>query len=432
MKKVYYQLKMIQKSPLRVGNGDGKVTDSDLMVDGKGCPFIPGSSVAGVLRDLCASKIPSISEETKKELFGYIDGEKLSDSHMLVSDAVGPKQAIASDYIVTVRDGIRLDEWGITVNGNKYDFQVAETNQPYYSVVEWTGDDDSYQKEVLNGLDILVKSIVADGISFGARTTRGYGRMSVTARKKVFEFPRGLDEWLEFDPLNENSFEDGNDVEGESAEDTVMTICADLVMKGSFSVRVNTARAEVLADGSIPDSIPLSNSAGKTVIPGHSWAGVFRHHMLALLRQAGLNQDGTDRTAKLNRLFGMEEKEGNHLRSSIRFAETEISGGSPYSIMRNAVERFTQAPRNTALFTDRFWQGGSGNLEIRIDLGRFDKLQTQLLAISLIDLDLGLLTFGGASGMGHGRCEISKITVDGKDITDQLKRQNSHFLEEFL
>ena len=69
MKKVYYQLKMIQKSPLRVGNGDAEVTDSDLMLDGRGFPFIPGSSIAGVLREqygkvLSASKKDGSSSNT--------------------------------------------------------------------------------------------------------------------------------------------------------------------------------------------------------------------------------------------------------------------------------------------------------------------------------------------------------------------------------
>ena len=147
MKKVYYQLKLYQKSPLRISSGDNETTDSDLMLDGRGCPFIPGSSVAGVLRDLCMNAVRSLSEAEVDQLFGYISGETLAESHVLVSDAVGPATASAADYKITIRDGIRLDEWGITVRGNKYDFQVAETELPYYSVLEWTGSDEEYQKE---------------------------------------------------------------------------------------------------------------------------------------------------------------------------------------------------------------------------------------------------------------------------------------------
>ena len=77
MKKVYYQLKMYQKSPLRVSSGDNEFTDSDLMLDGRGCPFIPGSSVAGVLRELCRTRIPSLSDKDIRTLFGYIEDGKI-------------------------------------------------------------------------------------------------------------------------------------------------------------------------------------------------------------------------------------------------------------------------------------------------------------------------------------------------------------------
>ena len=50
----------------------------------------------------------------------------------------------------------------------------------------------------------------------------------------------------------------------------------------------------------------------------------------------------------------------------------------------------------------------------------------------MLDLDLGILTFGGAVGTGHGRVEISNLTVDGVDVTDKLKERTIGFLEEVL
>ena len=430
MKKVYYQLEMYQKSPLRVGSGDGEITDSDLMLDGRGCPFIPGSSVAGVLRDLY-TKMHSSSWRTDT-LFGYVGGELLEDSHVAVSDAAGPETATSADYLITVRDGIRLDEWGIVISGSKYDFQTVETSLPYYCILEWTGDNGNWELEIEEGLDPLMKMISAEGIAFGARTTRGYGRMSVTVRKKTFTFPEDRESWLDFDPFRKDAFQDECCLQGEKPEKTAVRIHLDLRIKGSFSVKVNTARAEMLPDGSVPDSIPLSNAEGKPVIPGTSWAGVFRHHMLSVIKQAGLADQDESRSTELNRLFGMTEKEGDHIRSGIYFTETAIEGGAPYSLTRNAVDRFTQAPRNMALFTSRLWQGGKGELEIAVEKDRLDPIQAQILAITLIDLDLGLLTFGGAAGTGHGRCEIERILVNGEEVTERLRKQDCHFLEETL
>ena len=428
MKKVYYQLKLTQKSPLRIGNGESEESDSDLMIDGRGFPFIPGSSLAGVLREQYG-KMSSVSKNDVDSLFGYIDGEILENSHVIVSDAVVSPDAKEKDFIISIRDGIGIDEWGITITGNKYDFQVVETEKSYYAVLEWTGTEKSYQKEIENGLDPLVKMIVAQGLLLGARTTRGYGSMSVDVRRKKFDFPSEIQTWLMFDPFSADAFSDAESVQAGNENQKNIRIVAELVMKGSFTVRVNTARMEYMEDGSVPDSLPLKNSENKPVIPGTSWAGVFRHHMLALMRQSGLERTKGGKTEALNLLFGKAKKEGEHVRSRIRFNETEITGGKAYSMTRNAVERFTQSPRNTALYTTQLWQGGRGTLEIVVKASEITTLQKQLLATALIDLDLGLMTFGGESGVGRGRCEIEHLTVNGQDKTAELKSQNSHFLE---
>lgn len=429
MKKVYYQLKMNQKSPLRIGNGESEVTDSDLMTDGRGLPFIPGSSLAGVLREQYG-KMPSVSKKDTDSMFGYIDGKTLESSHVIVSDAVVSQDAEERDFTISIRDGIGIDEWGTTIPGNKYDFQVVETGKSYYAVLEWTGDDEEdYKKEIENGLDPLVKMIVAQGLFVGARTTRGYGSMKVEARKKVFDFPSQIKTWLDFDPFSAGAFSDAEAIQAGNGNQNDIRIFAELVMKGSFSVRVNTARMECLKDGSVPNSLPLKNREKKPVIPGTSWAGIFRHHMLALLRQSGLERENGEKAESLNLLFGKAKEEGEHIRSKIRFYETEITGGKEYSVTRNAVERFTQAPKNAALYTNQLWQGGRGTLEIVIDNSEITGLQKQLLAVALIDLDLGLMSFGGESGVGRGRCEIAQLIVNGQDKTAELKAQNSHFLE---
>ena len=90
MKKIYYKLSMYQKSPLRIGNGDSDNTDSDLMTDSRNLPFIPGSSLAGVLREqlvICFGT--EKGEEKAQKLFGNIKisseaGEKaeITESHL--------------------------------------------------------------------------------------------------------------------------------------------------------------------------------------------------------------------------------------------------------------------------------------------------------------------------------------------------------------
>lgn len=438
MKKVYYQLILLQKSPLRIGNGGNEVSDSDLMLDQREMPFIPGSSIAGVLREIYGKLIARISGVEEKELFGYIEGEKLYNSHVLVGDAVLPKNAKRDEIHTTVRNGIGIDEWGVAIQGHKYDFQVTETKIPYISLIEWSGDEAAYEKEVLKSLDPLMKHISAEGLLLGARTTRGFGSMEVTVRKKVYSFPQNLDLWLKDDLRKEGAFPDESTMQKEAFQNMTYQIRVKIKMMGSFSVRVYTARAEVLEDGSVPDSLPLKNADGKPVISGTTWAGVFRHHMQDVLHQAFRQDPKCVSVYKkvINRFFGMEETEGEHKRSPLRVSETEIIGGTAYSLTRNAVDRFTQAPRNTSLFTSQLWQGGEGELELFFSLDSFNdvhkKVLLQLLAITFIDLDLGILPFGGSTSTGQGRAEIETISVNGTDVKTRLKSQDCHFLEEWI
>ena len=430
LKKVYYQLKLSQISPLRIGNGENDISDNDLMCDSRGIPFIPGSSMAGVLRE----KYEKLGGKDTEKLFGIIKNDEATASHIIISDAICPQKICdsvksefrnvsVSDYKISIRDGVDIDKWGVAKDGHKYDFQVVETDVPYFCILEWSGDDEEYENEVIEGLDILVKDVVKHGIQLGARTTRGYGTMKVEARKHQFDFPNCIDEWLDFNPWSESDFSGEKvflDNEDKSEAGQFDRIEVQFKVIGSFSIRVNMERIE-----KAPDSVVMVNKDDKPVIPGTTWAGVFRHHMQEILSH--IMSDNNDERTALDCLFGRGR--ADNTLSRIRFGETVIEGGKTYVLTRNAVERFTQAPKNSALFTDEFWQGGVGTLEIMIDKGKMSKLQRQLLEVSLLDLDNGMLTFGGSTGTGHGRVEVMKLNVNGMDYTENLKSGSMGFLE---
>lgn len=73
-------------------------------------------------------------------------------------------------------------------------------------------------------------------------------------------------------------------------------------------------------------------------------------------------------------------------------------------------------------------QGGKGKLVIRCR-ERLTSLLGQLLAVSIIDLNLGLLTAGGSGSTGHGCVEILSLKVNHQDKTQALSRMDTTFLE---
>lgn len=418
MKKVYYQLKMKQNSPLRVGNGMNESTDSDLLMDGRGLPFISGSSIAGILRSM-------LPKEEAVRIFGNVEGDVISESHVLVSDAVLDADVKAEDIRISVRDGIEVDDWGSNVPGGKYDFQAAESDKEYTCILEWSGEE---EEEVISILEPLVRKLVGNGIYAGARTTRGYGALSVKAKKREFQFPEDMEAWLSFQAFAPDTFEGAKELQSEAAAGEDLNIDVRIRINGSFSVRVKTSDYMELEDGTVPDSVPLMSRNEKPVVPGTTWAGCFRHHMRSIIRELG-EIDRKKEMEELDLIFGKSKEAGQHQKSKLMFSETEIQGGKRHITTRNAVDRFTQAPKNTGLFTSAVWQGGTGAIHICVNENAMSKLQKKLLSIALIDLDLGLMSFGGEAGVGRGRAEIEKLTVNGSDRTQELKALSTDFLE---
>ncbi len=401
MKKTYYLMKLLQTAPMRISAGDGSVTDNDLKKDGRGFPMIPGSSLAGVLRAM-------LPPEEGDAFFGTLK----RDGHIIVSDAVlrSPKEI---DFEISVRDGVGLDDDGIAVDGRKFDFEVVECSAPYWAVLEVT-DGDEWMEKVLESIG------AAGGIRVGGRTTRGYGSLRAEIRKKAFLFPDGLKEWMGWNPFAEEAWERCEPcplAEKETGNQIVLK--AELKVEGSLTVRVFSAEK---ADGQEVHYTFMKarkNSRGEenAVIPGTSWAGLFRHHMKTLLREAGAEEG---RIADMERLFGVVG-EDEHLRSSILFAETEISGGRPVPQMRIAVDRFTMLPRDRALFSQLVSQGGKGELKIMMP-GDTAPWLIGLVEACLMDLNAGILHVGGEGSVGRGIVSVSRLYLNGREITDRLKK----------
>ncbi len=421
----YYHCKFLQEAPLSLSNGDGEMTDRDLMTDLQGRPFIPGSSLAGVLRDM-------LGEREGDLLFGSVTANARADSRVLVSDAVLPVHVGPQDVRISHRDGVGLTEFGTSKKTAKYDFQVVESRLPYTAVLELDCEENDEADVILRG---LMENVAANGISFGAKTTRGYGRMSAEVTCVTFDLrsERSLREWIAYDPLEgiPASASGTEIIRPQSAvvSENELHVTARLKFSGAFTVRVYSAKnvsAQERGNVNAPKSAPLKNMNDRPVIPGTSWAGVFRHHMLSMMDELGL---GEAEKAAVNEAFGVTD---GQTKSRVYFSETAVGGGTQKTVMRVAVERFTAAPKKQGLFSSAIWCGGEGVLDIRLrqyDRAR-DSLTASLLLQCVRDLHLGLIGVGGEGGVGRGTAEVTGFVVNGKDLSPLLTdKQTSLDLE---
>ncbi len=428
MKKVYYYLMFKQESPLRIGNGLHEESDSDLMLDGRGLPFIPGTSLAGLFRH--KAKELGMLESTENHLFGIVKNSRDESyqgfdagSSILFGDAVIDCNGSKENVKISRRDGVGLNEWGTAKRTSKFDFQIAETDYCFNEVIEWEGNDEEYVSEIDQIIEPLIKHYIAEGISVGARTTRGFGKCALSARKKVFNFPEMLNEWSDFNQYESKYFENAEAITGERQND-ISNIEILFKFVSPFAVRVNMAKTELMPDGSVPDSVPLENYKGNPVIPGTAWAGSFRHHMHTLLRDTGVIE-GSEKMQEIDKVFGVSNNSPLSTgRSKLSFCESEIAIQDKEtqctSMMRTAIDRFTSAPRTAALFTSRVYFGGDGKLTISYDERHVPEAIRELLCACICDMHIGFLTVGGESSVGKGRMRIVKLKFNGKDITERM------------
>lgn len=385
--RVYYQLKIRLASPLSVGSGESESTDHDVFVDGNGNPVIPATSIAGVLRAF-------VGGNAAIELFGEIakkDGEKTIPSRIRVYDALCTKGD--KDYI-TNRDFVKLKD-KVAVKGAKFDCQVVETGAEFVSYCELL--DCSYETV----LEAAFAALNNGEIGLGAKTTRGFGRVNLSVKKRVF---KDVDNWLDFKMFEESEWASLQPLSLKNTFSDTAVIQIGLRSLGGLSIR------EYSTDIDMPDYKTLSlktRSNYSPVIPGSSWAGAFRDRCAQILT----GEEITDCFGEVNETTAKSQK------SQIRFSESIISGGTPKDVTRNSIDRFSGATKSGALYTERTYYYGETALEITVP---YNERLIAAVGVCLADLHNGFLTVGGLSSVGRGLFQITDITLSGKNLTDYI------------
>ena len=400
-KKKYYKITFDLASPLALGSGDNDNTDKDLILDSAGKPYIPASSIAGVVREYLET---NNYKQTRKYL-GYVDPATAttkadqSESCIIFYDAT-----ITSDtWHISVRDNVALDEYKTAKKGSKFDMEILEPGVSFVTYIEQDYTD-GYNEDF--GAEI-VRALLNGAPVLGGKGMRGYGRLTnIQVVQKEFSFPDKIKEWLDFDlftTLNWNSFEIN------TAADGLKEIKLALELVGGISIRRYTTRVST-DDKTEPDMEQLTLSDDSEfdkrtpVIPGTSWAGAIAHRMSEFginTDKEGSNVEGDGKDAKA--------------RSKIVFGESQLKGGSFKTISRNAIDRFTGGTVDGALFTERTYYGGTTDLVIGWkSKDAIPEKEAKALAAALTDMHYGILAIGGETSIGRGIFRIKEI--DGKNV----------------
>ena len=393
---------LILKSPLLIGDGAGETADNfrdvHVLKNRQGKPFIPGTSLCGVLREW----LETIAPESVKEIFGDLNDMQ---SSIQLDDI-----ALANCEIIS-RDGVKID--GVTdtfVDGGKYDFEAVERGATgsLNLLINLRGCHSV--KKILEIVARLLKKL-QDGIRLGAFTAKGFGLVAVeNLNASFYDFHDKADviAWLT-DKISTKKILPS--LENFSAAKDDFVVDADFIFNSSFIIRDYTA-TEKINNTSV--TAATLKSRNDFVIPGTSLKGILRHRAEYIFDKLGCDK-------KI-----LENLMGNSAGKSRFIVEESYISPKNFSEVlhtRNKLDRLTGGVLQGTLFTTKpVYQKNFGEptLKIHLEIRDAKNFEAGLALFLLRDLWLGHLAIGGEKAVGRGTVRGNSAEINFKGKTYKL------------
>src|SRR5574344_811423 len=176
------------ETPIVIGNGNSNImTDSLVATDVNGLPYIPGTSISGIVRH-------AIGEDKAKAFFGYQNPRKSKDgwgSDIIFTDAkmVGEDGTVidginstidwSNDFYshfkyLPIRQHVRINDKGTTDKGGKFDEQIVYKGTRFCFEIEMVSEKAGNEdfKKVINALR-------SGNLRLGSGTRSGFGDFKI-------------------------------------------------------------------------------------------------------------------------------------------------------------------------------------------------------------------------------------------------------------
>ena len=394
---IVYKFKVFLYSPLLVGSGESENSDTDVIKDKNGVPFIPATSLSGVLRH----HIKKYYDLNVDEYFGYSNNNGDYSSKIIFTDLL-PE----GDVRVTVRDGIRIDnKTGLTEDKAKFDYEIIEPESVFESYIEI-----HYNKP--NSIKQIIKTIERDlkdkKIKIGSKTNVGFGEISFKESKVSFYDLRKKEDAIKW-IAKEDNITTLDDVEGLEYKYNDLTIEFKFFIKDSVIVRYYSSDAYDV------DSTHITSN-GKYIIPGPSIKGAIRARAERILNTLNIKNKEKLLRYLLGESFNKENKASIPSRVTVNevIIEQEVEADIQKRIK---IDRFTGGAINGALFDSMpiFAKEYNAPNIMRITIKDPIEAEIGLILLILKDLWTGDLLMGGEKNIGRGALKGFKISIDYKD-----------------
>lgn len=437
-------------TPLHIGSGkEAAIADAGVVTDANGLPAIPGTSLAGVLRDLarqnamdCDSIFGSITGHGSRVSISWAHIHDANDQPVdQILDATPWPDAVLNNAIAPLlRDHVKLDHRGVAMKNAKFDELSVQVGHRFTFTLELLPargqDRDALQAEFLQLLELST----CNSFRLGGKTRRGFGSVHVVEEQlqfRVFDLsiPSDFDDWLELPsrldrPLpNADKWQSSLSNEVQAAQFTSI----ELKLKPRFFWFFGGGTESEGSDMSPVRETRITWKDGKGSVTKESWLlmpassvkGALSHRVAFhdnRLRGHCVEEttatSGSDNPS-VQLLFGfVEQRKAQRGRIIMDDCLIDPSKVKEKKINHVKIDRFTGGAWPQALFdeTSLFSPDESITLHIHLDLNIEDFEQKenewlkamQALNRALRDLAQGHLPLGSGSGRGHGRFEATE------------------------
>ena len=433
-------------TPFRIGSGDKDLTtDSSVLRDANGLPYIPGTTLAGVFRSYQ-------DKEKSKGLYGFQSGTEGCGSRIIFSDAklldgdgnpVDCFKDISSDIFLKnfsnlpVRQHVCISHLGTSIDKGKFDKEIVYKGTRFAFEVEYLAEDENE-----NLLQDLLLSSKSEYFRIGSSTRNGLGQFKLEKlfiRKINLKKQDDLEAYLnKTSSLTNNTFwKDITDISVNTCTDTKIWNTYNFYLKPVDFILFGSGKGDENGDADttpVKENVIEWNNENKAtiketvIIPTSSIKGAIAHRVaFHYNKYEGKycdeitdfeNYTGSNNHA-VRKLFGSiqnadKEKEaqrGNVLFSDIYFVNCKWNN---HLFNHVVIDNFSGGSINGGLFTEQAIYTENFNPEdkedykinfsISVNSYAFDGDENVLKALTetFNDLCNGMLPIGGSTNKGHG------------------------------
>lgn len=413
-------------TPMALHSGEKNIeTDALLATDVNGLPYLPGSSIAGVLRH-------SLPMEMTQTLFGdkdtngseiiFTDG-KMVGAEGLPIDGLNPKLS-DSFYehfkALPIRQHVRIGHHGTGVDKGKYDEQIVYKGSRFAFEVELVskGANQSQWERVLS-------EMCSPSFRLGSGTRKGFGEMKVFSIV-TREYNLGIEEdrraYLDKSSRLDQPFSGKSFQYKKNSESYVhyrLTLHPENFILFSSGLSDDGADMIPVKENIIVWENSLPKFEEQYLLPATSLKGALAHrvayhynkkeHVYADCIDSQFDQMGPNKAVVT--LFGYaddsRQENSNTRRGKVIFSDFMFKKESVKDkvIPHVAIDRFTGGALSGALFQERVLFGPNLTIEENLFVQKSaleDENIKYALEQSLDDLCNGLLPLGGGVNRGNG------------------------------